>query len=209
MCSNQRRIAPVFYLGREHLRLISDPVRQRILELLCHREMSATELKAAIEGAPSNLHYHVDRLREAGLIRLQRTEPRRGATEKYYRAVALAFTLAPELVALAPVGRSLDEDVLSVVRGILESTYRTLVRSLQEGLVGEGEGSVVPVVNSCRIRASRARVDELRQRLIDWLEDCQEAQEDEGEVEFATLSLMFPVELEGVADRSSGPADDE
>lgn len=197
MCVNDAELQNVFYLDREHLGLIADPIRQRILELLCRREMSATELKAAIDDAPSNLHYHVDRLREAGLIRLQRTEPRRGATEKFYRAVARAYTLAPELAAMVPADRTLDEGMLSVVRGSLENTYRALTRSLQSGLVGEGEGSVVPVITSCTIRTSRARMEELRQALIDWLEDCRAARDPEGDVEFTTLGLMFPVDLGG------------
>lgn len=200
MCVNNTERQDVFYLDREHLGLISDPLRQRILELLCHREMSATELKAEIENAPSNLHYHVDRLREAGLIRLERTVPRRGATEKYYRAVARAYTLAPELAAMAPTDRTLDEEMLSVVRGSLENTYRALTRSLQRGLVGTGEDSVVPVITSCTIRASRDRMEELRQRLVDWLEDCQAARDPEGEVEFATLSVLFPVDLSGAGE---------
>jgi DNA-binding transcriptional ArsR family regulator len=195
MCSNEAEPQEVFYLERAHLRLISDPVRQRILGLLCRKAMSATELKNEIADAPSNLHYHVDRLREAGLIQLERTEPRRGATEKYYRAVARAYTLAPELAALVPADRTVDEDVLSVVRSLLENNYMALTRSLQRGLLGDGEGSVAPVITGCTIRTSRQQMEALRQALIDWLKDCQESEDPEGDVELALLGIVFPVDL--------------
>lgn len=195
MCSKNPR-QDVFHLDRSHLKLISDPLRQRILDLLGHRAMSATELKREIEGAPSNLHYHVDRLHEAGLIRLERVEPRRGATEKYYRAVARAYTLAPELAALAPGDRTLDEDMLSVVRSLFENNYVALTRGLQRGVLGKGDGSVEPVITGCTIRTSRERMDELRRTLVGWLRDCQEADDPEADVEVALLGVMFPVDFD-------------
>jgi len=194
MCSKSATLRDVFYLDRAHLRLISDPLRQRILELLCRKAMSATELRGEIADAPSNLHYHVDRLREAGLIRLERTEPRRGATEKYYRAVARAYTLAPELAALVPGDRTLDEDMLSVVRGLLENNYMALTQSLQRGLLGDGEGSHGPVLTGCTIRTSRERMEALQRALVEWLKDCQDAEDPEGDVELAILTFLFPVD---------------
>lgn len=195
MCGKKEDREKIFWLDREQLALISDPLRQRILKMLCHREMSATEMKQAIEDAPSNLHYHIDRLHAAGLIRLVRSEPRRGATEKFYRAVADAYTLAPHLAHLVTTDRSLDESVLSVVRGSFEETYASLARSLQRGLAGEGEQSVVPVITAMSVRTSRARMEELRQALIDWLHACHDAYDADGPVEFATLQLLFPVDL--------------
>lgn len=193
MCDNRDEIADVFHLDRRQMRLLADPLRHRILELLCRRTMSATDLKGAIEGAPKNLHYHVDRLRKAGLIRLVRSEPRRGATAKFYRAVARSYTLAPELAVLAPSDRSFDNEVLSVVRASFDKTFTSLAGSLRAGILGEGEGSTVPVITGCSIQTTPERMEQLRGRLIRWLEDCVAAQEPDGEVEFAMLALMFPL----------------
>lgn len=56
------------------------------------REMSTSGVAAALgDEAPRNLYHHVHRLHAAGLIRLVRTEPRRGTVEKFYRAVAKVF----------------------------------------------------------------------------------------------------------------------
>ena len=198
MCSNGGFEGPkpfedVFYLNREQLRVVSHPTRRQILGLLCLREMSATELKREIEDAPKNLHYHVDRLRDAGLIRLVRTEQKRGATEKYYRSVASAYSLAPELVAVVPTDRSLDDDLSSAVRHMLEDSYRELTRSLQAGLFGEG--SRTPVITGLKLRTTPKRAAELRRTLVDWLRACRDANQADGEVEYVLLSLMFPTEL--------------
>ena len=190
----------VLYLDRDQLRLISDPLRQRILRLLARREMSGSEVAAALEDAPSNLYYHLDRLREAGLIRLVRTEPRRGATEKYYRAVARAFSASPELLLTLPDDRSADEEMLGTVRGLLEDAFRSFSRGLAAGLLGEGPGSEAPVVSGLSIRATPERIAALRARIVAWLEEACAEEDDEAGVEYEGLVMFFPTESRGPKD---------
>jgi len=47
--------------------------------------MSPNELSFELQVYLAKLDYHVDQLHQAGLIELVRTEPRRGATEHFYR----------------------------------------------------------------------------------------------------------------------------
>lgn len=49
------------------------------------RVMSPNELSFELQVYLAKIDYHVDQLRRAGLIELVRTEPRRGATEHFYR----------------------------------------------------------------------------------------------------------------------------
>lgn len=184
----------VHYLDRDQMRLVAHPLRNRLLAQLCHRELSARQLSERLEDVPSNLYYHLDRLRNAGLIELVATRQRRGAREKFYRAVARSFSASPDFLGDLPEDRSAHGAVLDVARSSMESTLQELARSLERGLLGEGSDRVVPVISSVTVRASRERLEVLRERLVDWLREAHEADERDAEAEYAGLVLFFPTE---------------
>src|SRR5688572_6992339 len=80
----------------DQMKVLADPLRIRILELL--GEERTTKQVAGILGLPpTRLYHHVAALERVGLVRLARTQQRRGAVEKYYHAVARAFSADPRL----------------------------------------------------------------------------------------------------------------
>jgi predicted transcriptional regulator len=64
-------------------------IRLGILEELAknRRPKSPKELSKLLKADLSKVSYHFVELAKAGLIELERTEPRRGAVEHYYRLV--------------------------------------------------------------------------------------------------------------------------
>jgi DNA-binding transcriptional ArsR family regulator len=69
-------------------RVLSHPLRPRILEILTLRgEASPNEIAAELGVPLGTLSYHTRLLRDAGWIELVREVPRRGAVEHFYRAV--------------------------------------------------------------------------------------------------------------------------
>jgi DNA-binding transcriptional ArsR family regulator len=71
---------------------LGHPLRWRILELVIDRsEASPVEIARILDQPLATVSHHVRVLRDAGCVELTRTEPRRGAVEHYYRAVAPAF----------------------------------------------------------------------------------------------------------------------
>lgn len=72
--------------------MLAHPLRPRILELLAVRgEASPNEMATELGVPLGTLSYHIRLLRDLGWIELVRTEPRRGAVEHFYRAVAQPF----------------------------------------------------------------------------------------------------------------------
>lgn len=69
-------------------RVLSHPLRPRILAVLEGREASPKELAAELEASLGVVSYHVRILAASGLIELVSTRRRRGATQHYYRALA-------------------------------------------------------------------------------------------------------------------------
>lgn len=80
----------------EQMKVLANPRRIRILELL-GEERTTKQVAEILGEPPTRLYHHVAALERVGLIRLARTRPSRGAVEKYYVAVAKAFSADPEL----------------------------------------------------------------------------------------------------------------
>jgi DNA-binding transcriptional ArsR family regulator len=88
------------------------PTRWRILNELTAGEKCAKELSEAFGASEQVVCYHLRELERAGFVHLERTEKKRGAMAKYYRADQKAITIVPKLAA--PRGsQALAEQTLS------------------------------------------------------------------------------------------------
>lgn len=72
-------------------RAIGDETRFQILRTLAaNGDLSATQLRETLDVASNNLHYHLDKLVEVGLVQnRKRSEPDRDGLYSYYRASSL------------------------------------------------------------------------------------------------------------------------
>lgn len=97
--SNGQRFEPApFQVISEprQLKAVADPMRNRILHILAHREATNQQLAAIMDEPQAKVLHHVRVLLEAGLIRLVDQRVRGGNVEKYYRASARLYGFRPE-----------------------------------------------------------------------------------------------------------------
>lgn len=97
---------------------LAHPLRQRALALLATPHTNK-QLATLLGESPARLHFHVRELARAGLIELVEARPKGGVIEKYYRAVAGSFRLAPSLGASAPGKAGLAAATLEAARAAL------------------------------------------------------------------------------------------
>src|SRR3954447_17931039 len=102
------------------MKALSHPLRVRMLTLLNQKVSSPSELAEELDEPLGNVSYHMRFLADLKMVKLVRTEPRRGAVEHYYEA------LEPPLIsdddwAQVPVGlrRSLSDSTLGNIAGDL------------------------------------------------------------------------------------------
>ncbi len=102
----------------EQLGALAHPMRQRALALLA---MPRTNKQVAtlLGESPARLHFHLQELARAGLIELVEARPKGGVIEKYYRAVAGSFRLAPALAGVAPGKAGMAAAALEAARAEL------------------------------------------------------------------------------------------
>ncbi|QSO51640.1 winged helix-turn-helix transcriptional regulator [Alicyclobacillus curvatus] len=73
-------------------KLLYNATRIRILRALNSQPMTAKQVAQVLGASKGNVHYHVQRLYEAGLLQLVETRPNGGILEKYYQAKAALYT---------------------------------------------------------------------------------------------------------------------
>ena len=181
-------------LDRDQLRLLADPLRQEILGLLCRGELSTAQLTERLTRPPSNLYYHVNLLRKAGLIRVVRRRQVRGAVEVFHRAVAESFTAPPGLLR---TGRNaVPSELAAVVETMAQGVVLKFAASVTGGLIGSGAGQAVPMITNLTVRTTPRRIEQLRSRLERCIRVFQEEPDVESDdaVEYALLDMFFPVE---------------
>jgi DNA-binding transcriptional ArsR family regulator len=78
-------------VNQDLVKSLAHELRAEILAILNERMASPNELAKELDEGLSQVSYHVKVLKDYGVIRLVKTEPRRGAVEHYYRATSRAF----------------------------------------------------------------------------------------------------------------------
>lgn len=73
-------------------KLLLNATRIRILRALQNTALTAKQVADKLGGSKGNVHYHVQRLFEAGFLDLVETHEAAGILEKYYRAKAAIYT---------------------------------------------------------------------------------------------------------------------
>jgi DNA-binding transcriptional ArsR family regulator len=108
------------------MKALSHPLRVRMLTLLYQKVASPSELADELDEPLGNVSYHMRFLADLDMVKLVRTEPRRGAVEHYYEA------LEPPLIsdddwAQLPVAlrRSLSDSALTDIARELRGAAKT------------------------------------------------------------------------------------
>src|SRR5438067_9401308 len=82
----------VYYIESiTQVRAIAEPTRWRILDLLVVRPMTGSQLARALHIPRTRAHYHLNILKDVGLVELQHEQLHGGMVEKYYGAIARQF----------------------------------------------------------------------------------------------------------------------
>lgn len=116
----------------EVLRLIADPLRLRMLELLRRQPRTVTELATLLDTPRTNLYYHIKLLESHELVSVASSELVSGIVEKRYRATAYRLTVDKSLLGLGAGNDSPLEVYLSF---ILDEVAGEIRRAVEAGLI--------------------------------------------------------------------------
>jgi DNA-binding transcriptional ArsR family regulator len=108
------------------MKALSHPLRVRMLTLLNQKVSSPSELAEELDEPLGNVSYHMRFLADLNMVKLVRTEPRRGAVEHYYEALEPPLISDDDWARLpAALRRSLSDSTLSQIARDLKGAAKT------------------------------------------------------------------------------------
>lgn len=113
----------------ETLKVIADPVRNQILEVLQRNPQNVKEVADKLGLAPSKLYYHFNMLEKFQFIKVVETRQVSNLIEKYYQATATFLSVDPNLLSFSTDEGK--ENLQSLVEAAIDTTREDLIRSLQ------------------------------------------------------------------------------
>ncbi|RYL92174.1 helix-turn-helix domain-containing protein [Sporolactobacillus sp. Y61] len=181
----------IYYIqDLEQLRVLSDPLRVKILWSFNGKEKTGKMLADEFQMAPSKIRYHLTELERVGLVEVVRTELKNGIQQKFYLPVAETFSL--EKMASLLNG----EDVSQLDDAIKESAFLSLEelrQKLTEAKLRKHEMIQIPYTVRLTKEEKRAVADKLMD-IYQLLKRASKRRTDEP-VEECYLNLtMFPME---------------
>lgn len=166
----------------ETVRIMADPIRLRILELLVLEAQPVKRLAAALELPQTKLYYHINLLEEHGLVRVVGTRVVSGIIEKQYGAVARSYRIEQSLLALNPPGGEGAVELMLVT--LLDGIRRDLWQGIAAGLIDLRDDAPEErkiTLGRVPLRLTLRRAAELHQRLGELIKEY--CPEDPGEPE--------------------------
>lgn len=96
---NKRNSSDVMNINWEQQKVISNPLRSRMIALLFEQSMTPKQTADLLGKNPGTVYYHIQQLLKHDILEVESVNTEKGIVEKYYRAKAVSFN-NPEQVSL-------------------------------------------------------------------------------------------------------------
>jgi DNA-binding transcriptional ArsR family regulator len=171
------------------MKALTDPRRVKVLSILNERVASPRELADEFGETLSGVAYHFKVLRDFGLIELEKTTPRRGAVEHFYRATHRALVPDDAWKDLpASTKRGIAADIMENIIGDVSA-------SLETGIFGKRDGvhiSWTPLIlDEEAWDAFSALTEDVLRQVFDLQAEATERLNAEGEEKDAAISVTL------------------
>ena len=183
----------------ETLKVVADPLRLKILELLRREPRTVKQLATAIGVPIKKLYYHVNLLEEHGLIRVAGTRVVSGIIEKQYQVTAYRLSIDRSL--LAPAAEAPGDSLDAFLSMILDHSKSEIAKSVRAGLIELGEEKSLQqrglVLGRRWMRLSPARADAFLARLKELQNEFEAPQPDDASADtelYEFLIGLYPTE---------------
>ena len=149
----------------ETLRVLTDPLRLHILEVLDAKPQTVNQVAEKLGHSGSRLYYHFNLLEKHGLIEVVETRMVSNMLEKLYWLTAKDIEIDKSLLEFSK--DDVQEGLVSLISSSLEATRKEMLRSLQARSYQLDHGAR-PVPRDVMIQSTRKRLtDETYQAFLE------------------------------------------
>lgn len=162
----------------EAAKLISDPLRLQILEVLLAEPLTVKQIADKLGLAPSKLYYHVNSLEKYDLIQVVDTTVHGNIIEKHYWVTAYDYRLDENLFNFNVTEVEGKENIISMAISTLDTVRDDFIRSIEARAFNLEHGaephprSVVNYREVCRI--PEEKMNEFQSRFKALLDEFRE-----------------------------------
>lgn len=177
----------------EQLKVISDPLRIKILWEIMDEAKTGKILADILESPAPKIHYHLKELERVGLIKVERTEEKNGIIQKFYRPIAQSFSIEEIL----PDQRTAVKDELSdaLKENILVSLDKTksMIRKLDPEIFMYSNSPLKFGYRHVKLLPDQVKLlQEKAKEVSELISEFKKTENEEGEI-YHYFMLSFPL----------------
>lgn len=181
----------------ETARMLSDPFKLRILQHFAEQPRTTKQVADLMGEKAPRLYRHVDSLIEHGILNVIEEKPKRGTVERYLQATAARYEVDRRLFSPE------NEDVTQLhntVHNIMRATGDEFIEAMNQrphihSNISDAD-DLEPIMLKMTAKGSRSQLIELRQRMLDLVEQCQQVDEpgdQEKVLTYQGLIAFYPI----------------
>ncbi|UCD05328.1 MAG: helix-turn-helix domain-containing protein [candidate division WOR-3 bacterium] len=177
----------------EQIKVFAHPLRARLVEVFADKPRTAKQAAEVIGQKPTKLYHHVEALERVGLIKLVKTQRKRGTTEKYYRTVAKRFSVDSSLFEMMKNGKKAMGECRAMFSTMLENTMREINESISEKLICPEKREVEVALARKHIRTTPAKLKKMQGKIQKMLDEFTAAEDKKGGLEYRLVLVFYPL----------------
>ncbi len=174
------------------VKVFAHPLRARLVEAFADKPKTAKQVAEMIGQKPTRLYHHVEALERVGLIKLVRTQKKRGTVEKYYRTVAKRFSVDSGLLQAQGKNRMLGQ-CRAMLATMLENTMNEINESIcGKAICPEKKETGVMLIRK-RIRTDAENVKTIESKIQKLVEELTAGEKAKGDLEYGLTLVFYPL----------------
>ncbi len=179
----------------EQVKVMAHPLRMKLIEAFSHKPMTAKQAAQMLGQKPTKLYHHVDALERVGLIKLVKTQKKRGTLEKYYRTVAQNFIVDRRIFQSKAEGKEALGKLQATVGAMFDETLSEINQSMTQRLIKPGQKSKSrqAIFARTRIKTTHAQAEKLRKKIDNLIKQCCAGKRKKGEAEYGLTLAFYPI----------------
>ncbi len=179
----------------ETLKVISVPLRMKILELTLDQSLTVKQIAQASDLTPSRLYYHIKLLEKHGLLEVASTRLVSGIVEKSYRCTAQDIQVKKELL-FSPSGGVEPFDM--TLTAIFDVVRADIKKSVQAKLISPDKSISKHKMHmsrtlSCRTPEKAQAIHQRLKEIVQEFDDLGASDNDDDAQCYALLLGMYPI----------------
>lgn len=178
----------------EHLRVLSDPLRMRLIAALYERPLTVKQVADELEMTPTKLYYHVSELERIGLVKVIETRIKSGIIEKYYQTVFDQIKVHRSLLHVAK--QSMTPNAYGeLLASLMEATADDLRLAAAQGVVKPQTGKTqkTNVISRSILALEPAKANRLMQKFAKMVGEINQADDKHGDTHYGLTVAFYPM----------------